>query len=68
MRHDWMIDVLKDLQSYARENNLGPLEADLTQSILKIVNGAEVGTRHHEEQLVAGDRGFDRTDQPVAVH
>lgn len=46
MRHEWIFDVLKDLQAYARENDL-PRLAEVAEEALDVAR-AEVAGREPE--------------------
>ena len=37
MQHDWVLDVLVDLQAFARANGLTELDAQLTLVCLKVL-------------------------------
>lgn len=51
MGNDWIIDVLADLKTYARNNGLTALAAQLDDTVL--IAAAEMASCRHEAPLAA---------------
>ncbi|PRX37514.1 hypothetical protein SAMN05216257_101537 [Meinhardsimonia xiamenensis] len=51
MGHDWILDVLADLKTYARQNGLSALASQLDETIL--VAAAEAATSQNGTPLAA---------------
>ncbi|SLN59749.1 hypothetical protein ROJ8625_03024 [Roseivivax jejudonensis] len=49
MRHDWIINVLSDLGTFARQNGLTALAAQIEDA--KFVAHAEIASRAEDEEL-----------------
>jgi hypothetical protein len=53
MQHDWIIDVLADLKSYARKNGLVALVKELDEATL--LAATEIASTQKTAPLAAGD-------------